>query len=104
MTSDCRLGMPAIDDEIVALGLAADRLMDGRLQEIVALARPQRRAQVGGVILAEAHVERTRAGEPHAVAALAEIMRQRRDEAKATAGLAHAHIAGRPARAIVDLV
>src|SRR5262249_15496678 len=67
MSADRGSGVPAIDDEVVALGLAADRFVDGRLQQLVAFARPQRRAQVGGVILAETHVQRARAGEPHAV-------------------------------------
>src|SRR6185295_4616256 len=58
MAGDRGPGVAAVDDEVVALGLAADRLAHGRLQELVALARPQRRAQIGGVILAEAHIER----------------------------------------------
>ena len=86
-----------VDDEVVALRLARDRLVDRRVDEIVALRGAQRRAQVGGVLLAEAHVERAGAGEAHAIAALAEIMRQRRDEAEPPAGLGDAHIARRAA-------
>ena len=73
----------AVDDEVVALGLARDRLLDGALEALVALGGAQRRAQVGGVLLAEAHVERAGAGDADAVAALAEIVGQRRDEADA---------------------
>src|SRR5213076_306916 len=40
---------------------------------------------------------------PHTVAALAEVMRQRRDEAEPAAGLGHAHIAGRAAGPQGDL-
>ena len=52
----------------------------------------------------EAHIERAGAGEPHAVAALAEIMGERRDEAEPPAGLAHGEIARRAAGAVVGLV
>src|SRR5581483_3881822 len=83
----------AVDDEVVALWLARDGLVDGLHQERIVGARAQRRAQVGGIVLAEAHVERARAGEAHPVAALAEIVRQRRDEAEPAAGLLHVHVA-----------
>ena len=86
---DGRPVVAAVDDEIVALGLARDRLADRRLERLVALRLAQRRAQIGGVLLAEAHIERAGAGQPDAVAALAEIMGQRRDEAEPPAGLAH---------------
>jgi hypothetical protein len=75
------LGAP-VDDEVMALGLAADGLVDGGGQQLVAFRRAQRRAQVGGVVLAEAHVERAGAGQAHAVAAFAEIVGHRRDEAE----------------------
>ena len=87
----------AVDDEVVALRLARDRLVDRGLKQIVALGGAERRAQVGGVLLAEAHVERAGAGDAHAVAAFAEIVGQRRDEAEPAAGLGdRAHSA--PAR------
>ena len=60
----------AVDDEIVALGLAGDRFVDGRVQEIVAFGSAQRLAQIGGILLAEAHVERAGAGDAHAIAGL----------------------------------
>ena len=62
--------------------------------------RAQHRAQVGVVLLAEAHVELAGAGQPHPVAALAEIVGERRDEADPAAGLADADVAGRAAGAL----
>src|SRR5215469_804415 len=50
--------MVAIDDEVVALGLARDRFADRVFQRRVAFRRAQRRAQIGRVLLAEAHIER----------------------------------------------
>mgnify|MGYP000060554999 CR=1 FL=1 len=44
-------------------------------------------AEIGIVILAEAHVERAGAGEAHAIAGFAEIVGHGRDEADAPAGL-----------------
>src|SRR5882757_2880986 len=58
----------AVDDEVVALRLAQDRGVDRGVDEIVALGGAQRRAQVGGVFLPEAHIKRAGAGEPHAIA------------------------------------
>ncbi len=71
----------------------------GRVEEVVGLARPERRTQVGGVLLAEAHEQRTGAGHPHAIARLAEIVRHRGDEADAAAGLGDRDIPRRAARA-----
>src|SRR5262249_46903351 len=48
-----------IDDEIVALGLARDRLCDRGVEQIVAFGGAQRGAQIGGVFLTEAHIEGT---------------------------------------------
>src|SRR3546814_16794583 len=83
-------------DTTLFRSLAADRLEDRGVEQLVALALAQRRAQVGGVLLAQAHVERAGAGQPHAVAAFTEVMGHRRDEAEAPAGLLHAQIARRP--------
>ena len=49
-----------VDDEVVALRLAGDRLVDRAAQQLVVSRGAQRRAQVGGVLLAEAHVESCR--------------------------------------------
>ena len=101
---DRRAVVAAVDDEIVALRLAGDRLADRRLDRLVAFGLAQRRAQIGRVLLAEAHIQRAGAGQPHPVAAFAEIMGQRRDEAEPPSGLAHRHIARRPAGAVIGLV
>src|SRR5687767_10548047 len=65
-----------VDDEVVALGLARDRLLDRLLDGVVGFGEAEGRAQIRRVLLAEAHVELAGAGEPHAIAALAEIMGQ----------------------------
>src|SRR5215208_5310938 len=99
-----RRAVAAVDDEVVALGLARDRLLDRLLEGLVRLREPQGGAKVGGVLLAEAHVEPAGAGEADAVAALAEIMRQRRDEAELAAGLLDPDVARRPAAALVEVL
>ena len=104
MTAQRGAGVAAVDDEVVALGLAGDRSTMACREQFVASEARKRRAQIGGVLLAEAHVERAGAGEPHAVAAFAEIMGHRRDEAEPAAGLLHAHIAGRAAGAVVEVL
>src|SRR5688572_4408845 len=104
MPGDRGPGVAAVDDEVVPLGLARDRLAYGGDQRLIALALAQRRAQVGRVLLAQAHIEGAGAGEAHAVAGFAEIVRERCDEAEPPAGLAHAHITGGAASAIVDLL
>ena len=45
----------AVDDEVVALRLAGDRLVDRGDQRTVVVAHPHGRAQVGRVVLAQAH-------------------------------------------------
>src|SRR5215207_1422318 len=57
----------AVDDEVVPLGLAGDGFVDGRVQRLVALRGAQRRTEIGGVLLAEAHIERAGAGNADAV-------------------------------------
>ncbi len=74
--------MAAVDDEVVALGLARYRLFDGRMQKVVAFRSAQRLAQIGRIFLPEAHVKRARAGDAHAIAGLAEIMADRGDAAR----------------------
>ena len=75
----------------------ADGGADRRFQQIVGFGAAQRRAQIGGVVLAQAHIERAGAGDAHAIAALAEIVRERRDEAEPAAGLGDVEIARRAA-------
>ena len=62
--------------------------------------RAHHRAEVGVVVLAEAHVELAGAGQAHAVAAFAEVVGQGRDEADAAAGLGDAGVAGGAAGAL----
>src|SRR5688572_33288415 len=93
----------AVDDEVVSLGLSRDRLVDRPLQELVAFRRAERGAQIRRVLLAEAHVKRAGAGDAHAVAALAEIMGERRDEAYPAARLRHLDIARRTAGPVAGL-
>src|ERR1700733_11485453 len=57
-----------IDDEVVTLGLARDRRGDRAVEQRVVGARPQRRAQIGRILLAQAHEQRAGAGHAHAVA------------------------------------
>src|SRR3569832_1343762 len=64
-----RLGMAAIDDEVVPLRLAPDRFVDGAVENGGILRSPQRLAQIGRVVLAVAHEQRPGTGEAHAVAA-----------------------------------
>ena len=88
------------DDEIMAFGLAGDGLVDGGVEQGVVPAGPERRPEVGCVLLAETHIERAGAGDAHAIAGLAEIVGHRRDEAEPAAGLAHVDITRRAARAV----
>src|SRR3954471_9673112 len=94
----------AVGDEVVALRLSANRFRDGLLELLVAFREAQRRAQIGRVLLAKAHVELARAGEAHAVAALAEVMGHRRDEAELPARLLDPDVAGRPAAALRQIL
>src|SRR4029077_11140666 len=96
--------MAAVDDEIMALRLAQERSIDRRVDELVAFRCAQRRAQVGGILLAETHIERTGAGEAHAIARLAEVMRERGNEAEPPTSLGNVYVARRSARAVVDIL
>jgi hypothetical protein len=90
MAGDRRTPMVAVDDEVMAPGFSADRLIDGGKEKIVGFRGAQRLAQVGGVFLAEAHIERAGAGRSHAIAGFAEIVRERRDEAELSTGFCNA--------------
>src|SRR5262249_33840970 len=80
MAGDGRTLVAAIDDEVVPLGLAADRLVNRSHEQVVGLRRTQWFAQIGRVFLAETHIKRAGAGHPYAIAGFAEIMRQRSNE------------------------
>src|SRR5688572_21538813 len=47
----CRLVVPPVDDEIMPLGLAADRLGDGGMQKLIAFRRPERCAKIRRILL-----------------------------------------------------
>jgi hypothetical protein len=76
----------------VKLEVRRHRVADRRLDRIIALRLAPRGAKIGRVLLPEAHVQRAGAGQPHAVAAFAEIMGQRRDKAEPSPGLAHGQV------------
>src|SRR3546814_13081850 len=82
VAGDRRLLAAAVDDEVVALGLAADRPEDRGVAQRVSLALAHRRARAGGVPLAHAHGERSGAGPPNAGAALTDVRGNRRAEAE----------------------
>src|SRR5271157_1095379 len=86
MAGNGRALVAAIDNEIVALGLAPDRLVDRGKEQVVGLRGAQWFAQIGRVFLAETHIECAGAGHPHAIAGFAEIMRERSNETEAAAG------------------
>src|SRR5689334_19247451 len=94
----------APNNKVMAFGFARDGLIDGSVEQRIVLARPERRAEIGRVLLAETHIKSAGAGDPHPIAGFAEIMGHRSDEAEPPAGLPHLHIAGGSARAIRDLV
>ena len=83
--------------EVVTLGFARDGRADRLAQGLVVGAGAQGRAQVGVVLLAQAHEQLSGAGDAHAVAAFAEIMGQGRDEADLLPGLGQPDITGRAA-------
>src|SRR5215831_15749928 len=104
MAGDGRTLVAAIDDEVVPLGLAADRLVNRSHEQVVGLRRTQWFAQIGRVFLAETHIKRAGAGHPYAIAGFAEIMRQRSNETEAAAGFRNTHVACRTASPIIDLL
>src|SRR5262245_49246576 len=94
-----RAGLPA-DDEVMSLRLPGDGGIDRGVEEGVVGTCAKRRSEIGRVLLAETHIESSGAGNAHAIARFAEIMRQRRDEAEPPSSLAHLDIAGRTAGAV----
>src|SRR5215472_9848280 len=95
MASHRRPLVLAVNDKVMPLWLAGDGGPYGLLERRVVRPRTQNAAEIGGILLAEAHVEHPGASEAHAVAAFAEIMGHRRDEADAPSGLGHGVIARR---------
>src|SRR6185437_11033167 len=85
------------------LRLACDGPIDRGIHKIVAFGGAQRRAQIGGVLLAQTHIERARARDAHAIARLAEIMGHWRDETEPAAGFLDAHVTRWSAGLIIDV-
>src|SRR5262245_27644094 len=96
--------MSAVDHKVMPFRFAGDGLVDRRIKQLIALGRPQWLTQIGGVALAEAHIERASAGNPNAIAGFAEIVRQRRDKTETSASFLYTHVARRTSRAIVDVL
>src|SRR5258705_6755918 len=97
VAADARAVVPAIDDEVVALWLQADGAVDRGGEEVIVGGSPQWPAQIGGILMAEAGMQRAGAGDPHPIAGFAEVMGHRRDEAELAPGLADADVTGRAA-------
>ena len=95
--------MTAVDHEIMALRLARDRFADRAVQLVVVEAFAHRRPQVRRVVLTETHVKHPGASQADAVARLAKIMGERRDEADLAAGFLDRDVSGRTAAAIIGL-
>src|SRR5215211_469967 len=81
-SAPCHAHVTAQRRAVVALRLAGDGIDDRPFEKLVAFGGAHRCPQVGGVLLAEAHEELASAGEAHSVAAFAEIVRHRCDEAQ----------------------
>src|SRR5258705_12979873 len=80
MAADARAVVPAVDDEVVALWLQADGAVDRGGEEVIVGGSPQWLAQIGGILMAEAGMQRAGAGDPHPIAGFAEVMGHRREE------------------------
>src|ERR1017187_526061 len=102
--TDGRTLVASIDDEIVALGFAADGFVDGSVDHGFVRRGAQGRTKIGGIVLSEAHIKHASASQAHAVAGLAEIMAERRNEAKPSSGLAYSNVARWTARAIIERI
>jgi len=102
IVDDCGGGRSAaLNTELVLLRFGKQRLIERGIESgrwIVCVA--QGGAQIDMIVLAEAHIDPARAGHAHPVAAGAEIVRQRGDEAELAAGLFDADIARRSSGAI----
>ena len=101
--ADAGAVVPAIDDEVVAFRLQPDGAIDSGAEKIIVRGCPKRLAQIGGIFMAEAGVQRAGAGNPHAVAGFAEIVGHRRDEAELAAGLADTDVTRRSPGVVVEV-
>ena len=81
----------------MALGFQGNRRADGVFQMRVVVRGTQRAAQVAMSVLAKACVDFASAGDPHAIAAFAEIVGHGRDQPDLLAGFGQFHITRRAA-------
>ena len=95
--------MVAIDHEIMPFGLSCNRFIDSGIQKIIAFRRAEWTTEVGVVVLAKAHIQRTGASDPDSIAGFAKIVRERGNETQPSAGFLHTHITRRSTRNIVGL-
>src|SRR5262249_37153038 len=86
-----------VDDKVMALGLQRDRRGAGAQQRRLVAGGAKGSCQIRRIILAEADVKGTRAGETHTIAAFAEVVRHWCDEAKPATGLRDFDVACRTA-------
>src|SRR5690625_4052499 len=93
MSPDLTLDPLARIVEIMALGLPRDCLADRVLKRCIIVRGAHHLSQIRIIILPEAHIELSRAGQANAIAALAEIMGEWRDEADPLPGLLDTDIA-----------
>ena len=77
--------------------MAMESMMAWRKRSVVAGVGAHYVAQIHRMLLAQAQQQPALHGDPHAVAALAEVVRMRRDEADLGAGAVHRPVARRPA-------
>src|SRR5204862_4033778 len=95
--------VPAIDDEVMALRFQPDGAVDGGAEQLIVAGGAQRLAQVRGILVAEAGMQRPGAGDPHAVTGLAEVVGHWGDEAELAAGLADANVTSGAAGILVKV-
>lgn len=74
MAGDRRAVMAAVDDEVMDFGFSADRFIDRGIENIVCFRGALRFAQIGGIVLAGAHIKRAGAGHTQTIAGFAQIV------------------------------
>jgi hypothetical protein len=97
-------GTASIDNEIVPPRLVIDRASDGGLEDSVFRRGAQGSSEVYGIVLPQAHIERSGACDPDAIAGFAKIMRQGGNESDAAPGFSNACVSRRSTGAVVDIV
>src|SRR3546814_13630535 len=87
--------------EIMALWLDRHGVIDGGIKQRVIIVTAHEIAQIDLVILTQAQIEPPRRRQPDTIAAVAEILGQRRDQAKPAPGLLDPEVTRRPPGAMV---